>query len=81
MVNEETVPLTVSPEVGGALVAPERGRGWAYQEVKRGSIPSLRFGRRVVVPIARLEALVGRRITVDDVRRAEAIVAARKPKA
>jgi excisionase family DNA binding protein len=35
------------------------GRGLAYEGVRDGSIPSVRIGRRVLVPRARLLALLG----------------------
>ena len=35
------------------------GRSAAYDAVRRGDLPSLRIGRRVVVPTARLRALLG----------------------
>jgi excisionase family DNA binding protein len=31
------------------------GRGLAYEAVRRGQIPSIRIGRRVLVPLAALE--------------------------
>ena len=34
------------------------GRSAAYAAVARGEIPSLRFGRKIVVPLAQLEALL-----------------------
>jgi len=35
------------------------GRSTAYELVHTGDIPSLRLGRRIVVPVARLAALLG----------------------
>ncbi|BEP13275.1 hypothetical protein acdb102_15860 [Acidothermaceae bacterium B102] len=35
------------------------GRSAAYAAVRRGDIPALRFGRRYVVPTARLQAMLG----------------------
>lgn len=35
------------------------GRNSAYEAVRRGEIPSIRIGRRIVIPTARLIALVG----------------------
>ncbi|WP_270886879.1 helix-turn-helix domain-containing protein [Pedococcus sp. 5OH_020] len=34
------------------------GRGLAYEMVRQGHLPSLRLGRRIVVPAASLEALL-----------------------
>lgn len=31
----------------------------AYEAVKRGEIPALHFGKRILVPVARLRALLG----------------------
>lgn len=35
------------------------GRNQAYEAVRRGEIPSVRIGRRIVVPRAALERLLG----------------------
>jgi excisionase family DNA binding protein len=35
------------------------GRSAAYEAVRRGEIPHLRIGRRVLVPVPRLLALLG----------------------
>ncbi|MEO6025582.1 MAG: helix-turn-helix domain-containing protein [Candidatus Binatia bacterium] len=35
------------------------GRNAAYEAIQRGQIPSLRFGRRVLVPKAALLAMIG----------------------
>ena len=35
------------------------GRGSGYEAVRTGQIPSLRLGRRIVVPVAKLRAMVG----------------------
>ena len=37
------------------------GRSAAYAAAGRGEIPTLRFGRKLVVPVAELERLVGER--------------------
>ena len=34
-------------------------RSTAYEAVRSGQIPSIAFGRRIVVPIAALEELIG----------------------
>lgn len=34
------------------------GRGSAYEAVRRGEIPSIRFGKRILVPRAALEQLL-----------------------
>lgn len=40
------------------------GRSAAYEAVRRGEIPTLRLGRRLVVPRARLAALLGEAVEV-----------------
>jgi excisionase family DNA binding protein len=35
------------------------GRSAAYEAVRRGQLPALRIGRRVLVPVPRLLALLG----------------------
>jgi excisionase family DNA binding protein len=48
---------TVSVEEAGALCG--LGRSAAYEAVRRGDLPSLRFGRSLRVPTARLRVLLG----------------------
>jgi helix-turn-helix protein len=57
--DPETEPVVTVERAGQVLGL---SRGSAYEAVRRGEIPSLRFNRRVVVPTARLLALLG----VDD---------------
>jgi excisionase family DNA binding protein len=45
-------PRTLSVEAAATLLGISRGL--AYQGVQDGSIPSVRVGRRVLVPVARL---------------------------
>jgi excisionase family DNA binding protein len=47
----------ITVERAGALVG--LGRSAAYDAVRRGDLPSLRIGRRLVVPTAKLRALLG----------------------
>jgi excisionase family DNA binding protein len=56
-VNETKKVLSV--EEAGKLLG--LGRSAAYAAVNRGQIPTLRFGRKLVVPVAELERLVGER--------------------
>jgi excisionase family DNA binding protein len=51
--REPTVPV----ERAGALLGISRGS--AYEAVRRGEIPSIRLGHRVVVPTASLLAMLG----------------------
>jgi excisionase family DNA binding protein len=48
--------LTMTVEEAGTL--PGISRTLAYELVRRGEIPSLRLGRRVVVPVHALELMV-----------------------
>ena len=50
----ESLTLTV-PEAGELLGL---GRDAAYEAVKRGDLPVLRFGRRLLVPRAALERML-----------------------
>lgn len=47
--------LTV-PE-GGAVLG--LGRDAAYAAARRGDMPTLRFGKRILVPVAKLKQLLG----------------------
>lgn len=44
------------PEAGRLLGL---GRSASYEAARRGELPTLRLGRRLVVPVARLEAMLG----------------------
>jgi excisionase family DNA binding protein len=50
--------LTVTVEEAGALLG--MSRPLAYELVRRDGLPSLRLGRRSVVPVKALEAVVDR---------------------
>jgi excisionase family DNA binding protein len=52
-----TEPRTVSVEEAGRLLGVSRMA--AYQAVWRGQIPSIRIGRRLLVPVAKLNAMLG----------------------
>lgn len=52
---EERLTLTV--EEAGALLGISRA--FAYEAVRRGEIPSIRIGRRVLVPKAALRRMLG----------------------
>lgn len=54
MTNDER--LTVTVETAGKMLGI--GRSLSFEMVRQGKIPSLRFGRRVVVPVKALEALM-----------------------
>ncbi len=49
--------LTITVPEAGALLGI--GRGAAYAAVRRGEIPTLQLGRRLVVPVPQLLELLG----------------------
>lgn len=51
------LPPTLSVEQAGQVLGISRRS--AYRAVERGDLPTLRLGRRVLVPTARLLALLG----------------------
>src|SRR5215218_5368824 len=55
--TEEVKQRTLTVEEAGKLLGV--GRGLAYELAERGEIPAVRLGRRLVVPRARLMALLG----------------------
>lgn len=50
--------LTLTVEEAAQLLGI--GRNTAYEAIRRGELPSLRIGRRLVVPRAALEQLLSR---------------------
>jgi excisionase family DNA binding protein len=50
-------PLTISVEDAARLLGISRGL--AYEAARRGELPTIRLGRRLLVPRARLLELVG----------------------
>lgn len=56
MTKLDAAPLTMTvPEAGRRLGI---GRNGAYDAVRRGELPALRIGKRIVVPFAALEKLL-----------------------
>ena len=53
--NRESLVLNVWPDVGRAL---NLSRATTYSLVNQGVIPSIRFGKRIVVPRKALEELL-----------------------
>jgi excisionase family DNA binding protein len=51
-----TTRLTLSVEEAGELLGISRGL--AYELVRKGELPSLRLGRRLVVPRAALQSIL-----------------------
>lgn len=52
-----TQPLVMSVEEAARLLGISRGL--AYESARRGQLPTIRIGRRLLVPRARLLDLVG----------------------
>jgi hypothetical protein len=61
--NAEETPVVSVPE-GGRILA-NLGRAASYAAAQRGELPTIRVGRRLVVPVARLRALLGLDATTD----------------
>jgi hypothetical protein len=55
--NPEQTPWVTVPE-GGRLLAG-LSRSSSYAAAQRGDLPTLKVGKRLVVPVARLRALLG----------------------
>jgi excisionase family DNA binding protein len=55
--NTNDARLTMTVDQAAAALGVSRGT--AYEAVKTGQLPTVRIGRRVLVPIAGLHALVG----------------------
>lgn len=59
--NEDVAKLLMFPtttvEKAGQILG--LGRSASYEAVARGDIPILRFGRRIVVPTAKLREMLG----------------------
>lgn len=56
MIPLPATPTLTIPEAGKLLGI---GRDAAYRAAESGELPTLRFGRRIVVPTAKLLALLG----------------------
>ncbi len=57
MIPDPDKEPTISVERGGQLLG--LGRSAAYEAARRGELPVLRFGRRLVVPTAAVLRLLG----------------------
>ncbi|MDP8929229.1 MAG: helix-turn-helix domain-containing protein [Actinomycetota bacterium] len=53
----DTYPTTLTIEEAGELLGLSRSS--AYRAAARGELPTLRFGRRLIVPTGRLLAMLG----------------------
>lgn len=56
--NPDERPWLPVPEAG--FLVAGLGRSASYAAAARGELPTIRFGKRIVVPTARLLALLGR---------------------
>ena len=56
MDNDDIQPLTVTVEQAARLLGI--GRSTAYELVHTGAVPSLRLGRRIVVPVGRITQML-----------------------
>lgn len=61
MDDSEHQALTLTVERAGRLLGISRGL--AYELVRRGEIPSVRLGRRIVVPARAIDAMLASRST------------------
>jgi excisionase family DNA binding protein len=57
-------PLTISVEDAARILGISRGL--AYEAARRGELPCIRIGRRLLVPRARLLDLVGAEEVMDE---------------
>lgn len=54
--TSDQAPRTITVERAGQLLGISRGL--AYDLVRRGEIPSIRLGRRVVVPVTAIDDII-----------------------
>lgn len=57
LVADKNLPATLSVPVGGAYLG--LGRSASYSAARRGELPTIALGRRLVVPTARLLEMLG----------------------
>jgi excisionase family DNA binding protein len=56
-VERPRIPATIGVEEAGRLLGISRGS--AYEAARTGELPTIRFGRRLLVPTARLAQMLG----------------------
>jgi len=56
MAKDEQEPLVYSPDEARKLL--KISRGLIYEAINTGRIPSIRIGRRILIPRSRLERLL-----------------------
>jgi hypothetical protein len=76
ILEQDIGPLVVNVEVAGELLG--LGRQAAYAAAKAGALPVLPGPGKLRIPVARLETLLGRRLTAADIRAAESRIAPRR---
>lgn len=63
MHNEDSSPLVFSVEEARRLLG--LSRGLMYQAIRNGQVPSIRIGRRILIPRAALERMLENVICTD----------------
>jgi excisionase family DNA binding protein len=63
VVPDPKIRPTVSVEEAGQILGISRGA--AYRAARTGELPTLRFGRRLIVPTARLLEMLGGEVIAD----------------
>jgi len=66
MVRNNTDSLVLSVEQAGELLG--LSRGLTYEAVRTGQIPSIRIGRRILIPIAALQRLLDEAGTTNSIK-------------
>lgn len=62
--RQKTASVTLSVVEAGAMLGLSKSA--TYRAINRGEIPALRFGRRIVVPIASLQRLINQAASPSD---------------
>jgi excisionase family DNA binding protein len=57
LTEPRTAPATITVEEAGRLLGVSRSA--AYRAAGRGELPTIRIGRRLLVPTAKLKAMLG----------------------
>ena len=69
-------PLTLTVEEAGRLLGVSRGL--AYQAARDGSLPTIKLGRRLLVPRCQLERMLGENLSTNGDAPADETRATRK---
>jgi excisionase family DNA binding protein len=65
VVDLASLPVTLTVEEAAGILGVSRGT--AYEAVRSGELPSVRLGRRLLIPRARLLQLLGEPVALPDV--------------